>query len=149
MSDRNDRFFVTEIIRETIFELYRVSLASFLITSLFEPQSGQCPSQAEIPYSPEVAIESYIEPALSQAVTGADEAASAAQRTGLIQIEAKIVVSRQTHVAIVAGKQGTMLHRLRELSKRKIEEVSLIQPSILQSIVTPACLDLFLTIIMI
>ena len=82
LSDRTERFFISEIIREQIFLLYK----------------------QEIPYSCEVAIESFKE------------------EDALIRIEAVIFVNRKTQKSILIGKGGSAIKQLGIDSRKKIEE---------------------------
>ncbi|MDH3650818.1 MAG: GTPase Era [Saprospiraceae bacterium] len=81
ISDKPERFFISEIIREQIFLLY----------------------QQEIPYSCEVAVESFRESG------------------DLIRIEATIFVNRKTQKSILIGKGGTAIKKLGIQARRKIE----------------------------
>ena len=81
LSDRPQRFFVAEIIRENIFLLYR----------------------EEIPYSCEVAIESFKE------------------EESIIRIEALIFVSRKSQQSIIIGKGGSAIKQLGIDSRQKME----------------------------
>jgi GTP-binding protein Era len=81
LSDRPQRFFVSEIIRENIFLLYR----------------------EEIPYSCEVAIESFKE------------------EENIIRIEALIFVSRKSQQSIIIGKGGSAIKQLGIDSRQKME----------------------------
>ncbi|MBK8506807.1 MAG: GTPase Era [Saprospiraceae bacterium] len=81
LSDRPQRFFVAEIIRENIFLLYR----------------------EEIPYSCEVAIESFKE------------------EENIIRIEALIFVSRKSQQSIIIGKGGSAIKQLGIDSRQKME----------------------------
>lgn len=82
LSDRTERFFVSEIIREQIFLHYK----------------------QEIPYSCEVAIESFKE------------------EDALIRIEALIFVNRKTQKSILIGKGGSAIKKLGIESRKRIEE---------------------------
>jgi GTP-binding protein Era len=86
LTDRSERFFVTEIIREKILEQY----------------------EQEVPYSAEVAIESFKE---TQTNTGAP----------LARIYAIIYVGRQAHQAILIGKNGDAIKRLGTEARKAIE----------------------------
>ena len=81
LTDKPARFFVTEIIREKILQLY----------------------EKEIPYSCEVAVESFKE---------GDK---------LIDISAIIYCERDSQKGILIGKQGTMLRKLGTLARKDIE----------------------------
>ena len=81
ISDKPERFFISEIIREQVFLLY----------------------QQEIPYSCEVAVESFRESG------------------DLIRIEATIFVNRKTQKSILIGKGGTAIKKLGIQARRKIE----------------------------
>jgi len=81
LTDKPARFFVTEIIREKILQLY----------------------DKEIPYSCEVAVESFKE---------SDK---------LIDISAVIFCERDSQKGILIGKQGSMLRKLGTLARKDIE----------------------------
>ncbi len=81
LTDKPARFFVTEIIREKILQLY----------------------DKEIPYSCEVAVESFKE---------SDK---------LIDISAIIFCERDSQKGILIGKQGSMLRKLGTLARKDIE----------------------------
>ncbi|MDH3652150.1 MAG: GTPase Era, partial [Saprospiraceae bacterium] len=81
LSDRPERFFVSEIVREQIFLQYR----------------------DEIPYSCEVAIESFKE------------------EPSIVRIEAMIFVNRKTQKAILIGKHGEAIKRLGTEARIKME----------------------------
>lgn len=81
LSDRPQRFFISEIIRENLFLLYR----------------------EEIPYSCEVAIESFKE------------------EESIIRIEALIFVSRKSQQSIIIGKGGSAIKQLGIESRKKME----------------------------
>ena len=81
LTDKPARFFVTEIIREKILQLY----------------------DKEIPYSCEVAVESFKE---------GDK---------LIDISAIIYCERDSQKGILIGKQGAMLRKLGTLARKDIE----------------------------
>lgn len=87
LSDRTERFFVSEIIREHILLLYA----------------------DEIPYSVEVAVESF-----KDTTTTKGEA--------LARISANIFVSRESQKAIMLGKQGSAIKRLGTNARKGIEE---------------------------
>ncbi|MBR1850796.1 MAG: GTPase Era [Bacteroidales bacterium] len=82
LTDRSMRFFVSEIVREKILLLY----------------------QKEIPYSCEVAVESYEE------------------RDGIDNISTIIFVERESQKAILIGHQGSALKRLGIEARKDIEE---------------------------
>ena len=81
LTDRPTRFFVAEIIREKILQLY----------------------DKEIPYSCEVAVESYKE------------------EDSIINISAIIYCERDSQKGILIGHQGSMLRRLGMLARKDIE----------------------------
>ena len=81
LTDKPARFFVTEIIREKILRLY----------------------DKEIPYSCEVAVESFKE------------------SEKLIDISAIIFCERDSQKGILIGKQGSMLRKLGTLARKDIE----------------------------
>ncbi len=81
LSDRPERFFVSEMIREQLFLLYR----------------------EEIPYSCEVAIESFKE--------GED----------ITRISALIFTNRKTQKSIIIGKEGKAIKKLGTQARAKIE----------------------------
>jgi GTPase len=87
LTDRSERFFATEIIREKILLLYH----------------------EEIPYSCEVAIESFKE------TTTKDGRA-------LRRISAIIFVARKTQKAIVIGKDGSAIKKLGMDARKSLEE---------------------------
>jgi len=82
LTDRNERFFVSEIIREKILMNY----------------------SQEIPYSVEVAIESFKE----------DES--------LIRIRAVIYIARESQKAIILGHQGNSIKKMGTEARKSIEE---------------------------
>ena len=82
LTDRTMRFFVSEIVREKILLYY----------------------QKEIPYSCEVAVESYEE------------------RDGIDNISCLIFVERDSQKAILIGHQGTAIKKLGTEARRDIEE---------------------------
>jgi len=81
LSDRSERFFVSEMIREQIFLQYK----------------------QEIPYSSEVAIESFKE------------------TEDLIRIEALIFVNRKTQKSILIGKGGSAIKKLGTEARKQLE----------------------------
>lgn len=83
ITDRSERFFSAEIVRECILELFN----------------------DEIPYSCEVVIDSFKDkfPALSE-------------------IQARIVVSRESQLGIILGKAGCMLKALGHKARLKLED---------------------------
>jgi GTPase len=87
LTDRSERFFATEIIREKILLLYH----------------------EEIPYSCEVAIESFKE------TTTKDGRA-------LTRISGVIFVARKTQKAIVIGKDGSAIKKLGTDARKSLEE---------------------------
>ncbi len=87
LSDRSERFFVSEIIREHILLLY----------------------SEEIPYSTEVAIESFKDTTTTKGEP-------------IAHILATIYVSRESQKAIILGKQGSAIKRLGTDARRGIEE---------------------------
>ncbi len=82
LSDLPERFFVSEIIREAIFLQYR----------------------EEVPYSCEVAVESFKE------------------APDIIRIEAFVFVSRKTQKVIIIGKRGEAIKKLGIAARKKLEE---------------------------
>jgi GTP-binding protein Era len=86
LTDRSERFFVTEIIREKILEQY----------------------EQEVPYSAEVAIESFKETTTNQGAP-------------LARIYAIIYVGRKAHQAILIGKNGDAIKRLGTDARKDIE----------------------------
>ncbi len=86
LTDKPERFFVSEIIREKILMLYK----------------------QEIPYSCEVAIDSFKE---TQTKDGKP----------LVRISALIFVARKTQKAIIIGKQGSAIKRLGTEARKSIE----------------------------
>ena len=82
LTDRSMRFFVSEIVREKILLYY----------------------QKEIPYSCEVAVESYEE------------------RDGIDNISCLIYVERESQKAILIGHQGKAIKKLGTEARRDIEE---------------------------
>ena len=87
LTDKSERFFVSEIIREQILEQYH----------------------QEIPYSVEVAVESFKE------VT---------TKTGspLVRISALIFVSRKTQKPIIIGRQGSAIKKLGTEARKRLEK---------------------------
>jgi GTP-binding protein Era len=83
VADENERFFVSEIIREKVLELYR----------------------EEIPYSVEVLINDFRE-----------------RESGKDFIEAEIVVEKDSQKGIIIGKQGSVIKKLGEISRKAIED---------------------------
>ena len=86
LTDRSERFFVAEIIREKILEQY----------------------EQEVPYSAEVAIESF-----KETTTNKGEP--------LARIYAMIYVGRKAHQAILIGKNGDAIKRLGTEARKDIE----------------------------
>ncbi|MCO6485652.1 MAG: GTPase Era [Saprospiraceae bacterium] len=86
LTDRPERFFVAELIREQIFHLY----------------------EQEIPYSVEVVVEYFQEPAEGE--------------KDLIRIGAEIYVMRNTQKAILLGKGGQAIKKLGIQARAAIEE---------------------------
>ena len=86
LTDKPERFFVSEIIREKIMEQYK----------------------QEVPYSCEVAIESFKE---TQTNDG----------QALVRISALIYVSRKTQKAIIIGKQGSAIKKLGTTARKSME----------------------------
>jgi len=86
LTDRPERFFVSEIIRGKILELYH----------------------QEIPYSTEVAIESFKERQTSKGLP-------------LIEIQALIYVSRETQKMILLGKKGAAIKLLGTEARKALE----------------------------
>lgn len=86
LTDRPERFFISEIIRENILELYH----------------------QEIPYSCEVAVESFKE---TETTRGEP----------LVRISATIYVSRRTQKAILIGKNGEAIKQLGSEARKDIE----------------------------
>lgn len=86
LTDRPERFFVAELIREQIFHLY----------------------EQEIPYSTEVVVAFYQEPAEGE--------------QDLIRIGAEIYVMRNTQKAILLGKGGAAIKQLGIRSRAAIED---------------------------
>ena len=86
LTDRSERFFVSEIIREKILELYH----------------------QEIPYSVEVAIESFKERETSKGEP-------------LIEIQAIIYVARDSQKMIMLGKKGSAIKQLGTEARLAIE----------------------------
>ncbi len=82
LTDRSLRFFVSEIIREKIFLYYK----------------------KEIPYSVDVAVESYLE------------------EPNIDRIRAIIFVSRESQKAIILGHQGKAIKRVGTEARKDIEE---------------------------
>lgn len=82
LTDRPERFFVTEIIREKIFEQFK----------------------QEIPYSTEVAIETYTE------------------EDKLVRIRALIYVLRESQKNIIIGKGGSAIKRVGTEARKDIEK---------------------------
>ena len=82
LSDRNERFFVSELIREKILINY----------------------SQEIPYSVEVAIESFLE------------------EETLLRIRAIIYIARESQKAIILGHEGRAIKKLGTEARKSIEE---------------------------
>lgn len=87
LTDRPERFFVSEIIREKILLIY----------------------QQEVPYSCEVAIESFKE-------------TSTKNGEPLVRISALIFVARKTQKPIIIGKGGSAIKRLGSEARKDIEK---------------------------
>jgi len=103
VTDENERFFVSEIIREKLLELYR----------------------DEVPYSCEVLIVEFKERgnrvvAAEQTESGDTEKLRSG--AGKDFISAEIVVERESQKAIIIGKGGAAIKRLGEVSRKSIEE---------------------------
>jgi GTP-binding protein Era len=86
LTDRPERFFVAEIIREKIFFQF----------------------SDEIPYSCDVAVESFTETKTNAGVP-------------LVRIEANIYVMRETQKAIILGNQGESIKKLGTAARQDIE----------------------------
>lgn len=86
LTDRPERFFVSEIIREKILDLYH----------------------QEIPYSTEVAVESFKERQTSKGEP-------------LIEIQALIYVARETQKMILLGKKGSAIKKLGTEARHALE----------------------------
>ena len=86
LTDKPERFFVSEIIREKILQLYK----------------------QEVPYSCEVAIESFKE---TQTKDGKP----------LVRISSLIYVARKTQKSIIIGKQGSAIKKLGTEARKSIE----------------------------
>jgi GTP-binding protein Era len=87
LTDRPERFFVSEIIREKILEQY----------------------QQEIPYSAEVAVESFKE-------------STTREGEPLVRIQAQIFVMRPTQKSIIIGKGGSAIKQLGTAARQSIEQ---------------------------
>lgn len=86
LTDRPERFFVAEIIREKILELYH----------------------QEVPYSCEVAVESFKE-------------TETREGNPLTRIQAEIYVARKTHKPIIIGKDGESIKKLGTEARKALE----------------------------
>lgn len=86
LTDRPERFFVAEIIREKILELYH----------------------QEVPYSCEVAVESFKETETREGLP-------------LTRIQAEIYVARKTHKPIIIGKDGESIKKLGTEARKSLE----------------------------
>jgi len=103
VTDENERFFVSEIIREKILEIYR----------------------DEVPYSCEVLIVEFKERenrhvAAEQTESGDTEKLRSGARKDFISAE--IVVERESQKAIIIGKGGTAIKKLGQVARESIEE---------------------------
>jgi len=103
VTDENERFFVSEIIREKILEFYR----------------------DEVPYSCEVLIVEFIERGnglvtAEQTESGETEKLRSGARKSFISAE--VVVERDSQKAIIIGKGGNAIKKLGEVARKSIEE---------------------------
>ena len=102
VTDESERFFVSEIIREKILEIYR----------------------DEIPYSCEVLIIEFKERGnglVAAEQTESSDTAKLRSGAGKDFISAEIVVERDSQKAIIIGKGGAAIKKLGEVSRKSIE----------------------------
>lgn len=99
LTDKPEKFFVTEIIREKILRHY----------------------DKEIPYSVEVEVVSFKDEAERQDNEQPEEASRDKHKSGLIRIEAVIYVERESQKGIIIGKQGKALKRIGTEAREDLE----------------------------
>lgn len=99
LTDKPEKFFVTEIIREKILRHY----------------------DKEIPYSVEVEVVSFKDEAERQDNEQPEEASRDKRKSGLIRIEAVIYVERESQKGIIIGKQGKALKRIGTEAREDME----------------------------
>ena len=103
VTDENERFFVSEIIREKILEIYR----------------------DEVPYSCEVLIIEFKERGnrlVAEEQTESGKTEKLRSGAGKDFISAEIVVERDSQKAIIIGKGGAAIKKLGEAARKSIEE---------------------------
>ncbi|MCL5268463.1 MAG: GTPase Era [Bacteroidetes bacterium] len=96
VSDRDERFFVSELIREEIFKLFK----------------------EEVPYATTVEIEEFRESLPARSVSA--EAGDAERKT---LIRAVVYVERESHKGIIIGKGGAALKQVGQNARRQIEQL--------------------------
>ncbi|MBQ7210125.1 MAG: GTPase Era [Paludibacteraceae bacterium] len=99
LTDKPEKFFVTEIIREKILRHY----------------------DKEIPYSVEVEVVSFKDESERQDNEQPEEASRDKHKSGLIRIEAVIYVERESQKGIIIGKQGKALKRIGTEAREDME----------------------------
>jgi GTPase Era involved in 16S rRNA processing len=104
LTDKPEKFFASEIVREKILLLYG----------------------AEVPYSCEVVIKSFKDDDGSGDGGGGEDGGGAGQRRrrkkGLLRIEAVVYVARDSQKGILIGKQGRDIKRLGTKARAALEE---------------------------
>jgi GTP-binding protein Era len=103
LTDENERFFVSEIIREKILELYR----------------------DEVPYSSEVLIADFKERRIRPVTAEQTESGGTEKLgggAGKDFISAEIVVEKDSQKAIIIGKGGAAIKKLGQVARESIEE---------------------------
>ena len=96
LTDKSERFFVNEIIREKILQNY----------------------DKEIPYSVEVEVESFIDH--SEEIMTNDK--SPMSNRNLVEISAVIYCERESQKGIIIGKAGSALKRVGSQARKEIED---------------------------
>lgn len=107
VSDRDERFFVSELIREEIFKVFK----------------------EEVPYSTTVEIEEFRESLPARSVSAADapelqrRSAKAGDSERKTFIRAVVYVERDSQKGIIIGKKGAALKQIGQNARRQIEEL--------------------------
>lgn len=100
LTDKSERFFVNEIIREKILLNY----------------------DKEIPYSVEVEVESFKEIKRPQDNKRSEAAINAPEEQSTLHISAVIYCERESQKGIIIGKAGSALKRVGAMARKDIEE---------------------------
>jgi GTP-binding protein Era len=98
LTDRTDRFLVSEMIREKLFRL-----------------TGD-----ELPYTSTVVIDQYAE---EPAVPAKGKTKAAATAKGLVRVAATIIVEREQHKGMVIGDKGERLKRIGTEARTELERL--------------------------